>query len=203
MTAELVAPALGTLASALSFVLLGLRVGNGSAAGKIDTAIALRLYGRATCLAAMFTRSGYARYIGGLLIASGIVLLALHASLVPLALVALTQAVSQSAVTILKPVFGRKRPVRWRFRQEAGLSFPSGHSTTAVVLYGMSAYFSAFAWTEPAAIKDLIVAVLVLWMIGIWWSRVALGAHYPSDVLGGALIGLAFALPGIVLMQRL
>lgn len=170
---------------------------------RIDTAIAACVYGRATRLAVVFTISGYARSIAALLVGSALLLHALHATLVPLAGVALTQIVSQSVVTIIKPLAGRQRPLHWRFRHEAGLSFPSGHATTAVVLFGMSAFLAAFVWKGPAAITGAIVAVLVLWMLGICWSRVALGAHYPSDVLGGGLLGLAFAFAGIALMQRL
>ncbi len=61
--------------------------------------------------------------------------------------------------------------------------FPSGHATTAFALAAVLGGFLSARWFIPA----LVLAVA----IGV--SRVALGVHYPSDVMGGAILGLAGA----------
>ena len=61
-----------------------------------------------------------------------------------------------------------------------GFSFPSGHSANAAVVYG------SIAQTRRNRIK-LILAVILPLLVG--FSRVCVGAHYPTDVLGGFLLG--------------
>lgn len=98
-------------------------------------------------------------------------------------------AVSGILAIIIKVIAGRYRPSELFelgmygfdfFRLDRALtSFPSGHTATAFSLAMAITYvwpkFSALAWTAAIA-------------IGI--SRIAIGAHYPSDVLGGALTGI-------------
>ena len=82
----------------------------------------------------------------------------------------------------IKDAVGRPRP---EFHHAKGLSFPSGHAMMSFIGYGMLAY--VLAVTLPrAGVRILLVAVLVL-LIG--FSRLFLGDHYFSDVLGGYAIG--------------
>lgn len=71
-----------------------------------------------------------------------------------------------------------------------GLSFPSGHSSGAVVTYGMLAYLALRllpkAWHLPA----LLLALALILVVGA--SRVLLGVHFPSDVLAGFASGSAW-----------
>jgi undecaprenyl-diphosphatase len=105
----------------------------------------------------------------------------------------------------LKLVFQRERPP---FRDhgilETTASFPSGHSMGSVIAYGLLAYFLALVmprgWTRRAIIAGLVLVVLL-----IGCSRVCLGAHYFSDVLGGFLVGtawLAACISGIEVVRR-
>jgi membrane-associated phospholipid phosphatase len=57
----------------------------------------------------------------------------------------------------------------------------------------------------PIVARDSIAAALCAWAVGIMWSRLALGAHYLTDVLRGAFFGFAWllALIGFLLSQRL
>jgi undecaprenyl-diphosphatase len=88
--------------------------------------------------------------------------------------------------TLLKLVFQRARPILNRIIDANGYSFPSGHSMAAFSLYGILTYL---LWrhvvSRTGRLLLVIVSVIMIFMIGI--SRVYLGVHYPSDVLGGYL----------------
>lgn len=91
----------------------------------------------------------------------------------------------------LKQFFGRVRPLDAEGAVLAqGLSFPSGHSSGAVVTYGMLAYLALRllpkAWHLPA----LLLALAAVLAVGT--SRVLLRVHFPSDVLAGFASGSAW-----------
>jgi undecaprenyl-diphosphatase len=91
--------------------------------------------------------------------------------------------------TLIKQLIGRPRPV---FTDPLVLalsySFPSGHSMASLIAYGMVAYFLWFALpNRRARIVLVFAAVLLIILIGI--SRMALGVHYLSDVVGGFAAG--------------
>lgn len=73
-----------------------------------------------------------------------------------------------------------------------GYSFPSGHSANAAALYGSLAVAEKKRWLS-------ILAVVLPLLIG--FSRVVVGAHYPTDVLAGLVLG-AFAVAVIPALQR-
>ena len=92
-------------------------------------------------------------------------------------------------VTVLKLHFRRVRPdLPWAFVHEPSFSFPSGHSVFAVVVYGMVIYMGMRhlprSWQRVAL---LVVAGALI--CGIGYSRIYLGAHYPSDVAAGYFVG--------------
>lgn len=101
----------------------------------------------------------------------------------------------------LKATFARSRPepIDWEvdvFGRSIGFpdsfSFPSGHATTAMVVFGTVAYL--VARLEPTARQrrwTLAGAAALILLIG--WSRVYMGVHYPSDVVAGYLAGLLWA----------
>jgi undecaprenyl-diphosphatase len=94
----------------------------------------------------------------------------------------------------MKLFFNRPRPQLFPWRAPyAGLSsFPSGHSMTSMVCYATLAYL--VARLEPSLFLrrfTFALAALIVVMIGL--SRMYLGVHYPTDVLAGFTMGLAWA----------
>ena len=105
-------------------------------------------------------------------------------------LVILAALMSMAINPVLKSVVNRPRPpddlVPWRHFD--GMGFPSGHAFSAVVLFGLLYYFVPLLLPWKAAVY-LTRASLILLILLIGISRVYLGAHWPSDVLGGFLYG--------------
>ena len=86
--------------------------------------------------------------------------------------------------TLLKLAFQRARPTIHRIIEASGYSFPSGHSMAAFSLYGGLAFL---IWKHiPTAIgRVLMIIVSAAFILTIGMSRIYLGVHYPSDVIGG------------------
>lgn len=94
---------------------------------------------------------------------------------------------------ILKIGFGRPRPQVFEWGTHVTTSsFPSGHAMSAAVVFITVAYLAArLQKTHRARLATLAVAGFVV--ACICFSRMYLGVHYPSDVLAGVIIGLAWA----------
>ena len=91
--------------------------------------------------------------------------------------------------TVLKGVFQRARPEVFDAGYEASFySFPSGHATVAVGLYGMLTVILAYRLEGLARWTVAASGVLVVLLIG--FSRLYLGVHYPTDILAGYLSAL-------------
>ncbi len=89
---------------------------------------------------------------------------------------------------LLKHLFERARPEFFKVVSAAGYSFPSGHAMVSLCFYGMVAYLVCRRIRRlPAQIAVYGFAAALVSIIGL--SRVYLGVHYPSDVLGGYFAG--------------
>jgi undecaprenyl-diphosphatase len=90
---------------------------------------------------------------------------------------------------VVKFAFARPRPsVSQAIVVEGSAGFPSAHALVSVVFYGLLAYVLfgyVKSWRTKVAVA--LAAVFTVLMVGL--SRVYLGVHWPSDVLGGYLIG--------------
>jgi membrane-associated phospholipid phosphatase len=156
---------------------------------RIDVeAVALR--GAGVPLAVFFTRLGRWPVLLALGFAAGVAAWQLHAGFAAVVTLMVAQLVSQGVNALLKHAFHRTRPDHWLHRLEPDLSYPSGHSVSAVVFF---AGLAILAWHAPlpSPIAAAVVVALALCAAGIPWSRLALGAHYPTDVIGGLFFGAA------------
>lgn len=92
----------------------------------------------------------------------------------------------------LKVSFHRTRPdLSLHLINQGGYSFPSGHSFSAFIFYCMLIYLCRQNMKNKTA-ANVMTAVLVCLVILIGFSRVYLGVHFPTDVLGGWSISLCF-----------
>ena len=94
---------------------------------------------------------------------------------------------------VLKLVYHRARPTVFEWQTAAvSSSFPSGHAMSATVVYGTVAYLLVRLQKHDWA-KALTLVTAVLLILLICLTRLYLGVHYPSDVIGGIIVGLAWA----------
>jgi len=105
---------------------------------------------------------------------------------------ALFAAVSLGGVAvvnvILKSIFERPRPDLWDWLiHETSMSFPSGHATATMAL---AMCILILVWRTKWRLAACITLFLYVVSIGI--SRLYLGVHYPTDILGGWLLGIAW-----------
>lgn len=110
------------------------------------------------------------------------------------ALVVLATAASgELANYALKAAFMRPRPtIVPHLRDVVSTSFPSGHAMESAIIYlTLGAMMMRIAERRLTKIYCLTVAVLLTLLVGV--SRVFLGVHYPTDVIGGWIIGFVWA----------
>ena len=102
--------------------------------------------------------------------------------------------------TIVKVAVGRPRP---QFDEPVasafGNSFPSGHSMSSLVCYG--ALLLVFFPLIPARWRRAALALTSLWILAIGFSRLALGVHFISDVLGGYVLGAAWLMGSVAAFE--
>ena len=186
------------LAAAFAFaVLAGLVVRNGALPFDDPVAAAVRGLGIPTGAWSAITLLG-----GAVLVPVGIALGlgALLTGRLRLVLIVAVVLIGASVFThVMKDAVARPRPPGPHLAPATGFSFPSGHSLNSATTYGLLA---VLVWRSraPGPLRwAAVVAALVL-PFGIGLSRIALGVHYPSDVLGGWLAGIAFVAAGAVLV---
>jgi undecaprenyl-diphosphatase len=112
-------------------------------------------------------------------------------------LVALAVGGAEGLNPLLKLLFARHRP---GFADLVTYSFPSGHATGSMAFFGLLVYLALRAdgpfWRRALAFAGALLAVL--W---IGASRVYLGEHYPTDVVGGWAVGLVWLASAITAVE--
>ncbi len=103
--------------------------------------------------------------------------------------------------TVIKVALHRARPGESLYPGWSAFSFPSGHSTVNMVLYGFLAFLMARELRPVLRVLVALVAAVLIFMIA--FSRLYLGVHWLSDVLGGLAFGSAWlALLGLSYLRR-
>ena len=92
--------------------------------------------------------------------------------------------------------FMRPRRLDWVVKHEGAFSYPSSHAAIAAGFYGLWAAMLLTA-DLPRRGRAVAGACLAAFAIAICWSRLALGAHYITDLVGGALLAAALVLAGV------
>jgi undecaprenyl-diphosphatase len=102
--------------------------------------------------------------------------------------------------TAVKIVVGRPRP---KFDEPIatafGNSFPSGHSMSSLICYG--ALVLVFLPLIPQRWRHLTIGATAVWVLAIGVSRLALGVHFISDVLGGYVLGAAWLIGSVAVFE--
>lgn len=103
---------------------------------------------------------------------------------------------------VLKRILQRPRPTEFRIIEETGYSFPSGHSMVSMAFYGYLIYL-IYKYIKNKYVKWISIVLLSILICSIGISRIYLGVHYTSDVLGGFLISVSYLIIYIMFTNKL
>jgi membrane-associated phospholipid phosphatase len=102
---------------------------------------------------------------------------------------------------MLKASYQRARPdTFFDLPAPESYSFPSGHALGSLCFYGIAAYIISRRVSSPRT-KAAIALAAAAWVSAVGFSRVYLGVHYPSDVLGGYFVGIIW-LAAVITFDR-
>ena len=103
---------------------------------------------------------------------------------------------------LIKARVERPRPEVLHLVEEGGFSFPSGHSSNSFFFYGLAIYLVR-TQVENRTVANVLTVVFALLMILIGPTRIYLGVHYPTDVLGGWCLGLVAVIVEVEILEYL
>lgn len=101
----------------------------------------------------------------------------------------------------IKHIVRRPRPNVLRLVEESGYSFPSGHSMISVAFYGLVIYF-VYKNINNKYLKWALISLLSLLILTICFSRIYVGVHYFTDVVGGFFLALAYLIVYIYIYNK-
>ena len=101
---------------------------------------------------------------------------------------------------IFKGIIQRDRPLEDFLIIESGYSFPSGHSMVSMAYYGLIIYF-IYKKIKAKRVRNVLMILIGLLILAIGFSRIYLGVHFASDVIGGFLISIIYLVCAIKLLN--
>lgn len=101
---------------------------------------------------------------------------------------------------IFKGIIQRDRPLEDFLITESGYSFPSGHSMVSMAYYGLIIYF-IYKKIKDKRVRNVLMILIGFLILAIGFSRIYLGVHFASDVIGGFLISIIYLVCAIKLLN--
>ena len=102
----------------------------------------------------------------------------------------------------IKHILQRPRPDHLRLIKQGGFSYPSGHSMIAVCVYGIMIYLINKK-VQNKTLKIALSILLTILILAIGISRIYVGVHYPSDVLGGFILSTVILLINLTFTDKI
>lgn len=106
-------------------------------------------------------------------------------------IISIAMIIDALIVFIVKHIIKRERPNIQRLVEEKGYSFPSGHTFSATCFYGLIIFMINVS-SISLIYQILLTIFLLILIITIGFSRIYLGVHYFSDVIGGFLLSSSY-----------
>lgn len=180
------------------FTLLGTYVvRNGEPA--VLAALQQSLVNHATLLAWWITWSCYVQVIGPIAILLLILAFMVKAWRTRILFSIVMLLLSWRAADFLQHYFARVRPMDWVVKHETAFSYPSSHAAIAFGFYALWAVM--IYWSDlPAGVRRAGAFLLAALTVAICWSRLALGAHHVTDLVGGALLAIGLVAAGLAVV---
>lgn len=100
----------------------------------------------------------------------------------------------------IKYVVKRPRPANMLIFKD-GYSFPSGHSMLSIGIYGFL-MFLVYKSNLKQSVKNILYVIFSMIILIVGFTRLYLGVHYPSDVIGGYLITAAYLILFITYIKK-
>src|SRR5699024_3326183 len=102
----------------------------------------------------------------------------------------------------IKYIFRKPRPSFEHLVVQGGYSFPSGHAMGSTIMYG-GLLVVLFYLVKSKGIRTLFALLFVGLILLIGISRIYLGVHYPSDIIGGYSLGSAWLYTSVDVFRHL
>jgi undecaprenyl-diphosphatase len=156
--------------------------------------------GHAIWVAWAFTNAGWAPVLAPLYAICLTIAIFVGSWRVRMVYLVIVALVAWGAADAFQRFFRRPRRLDWLIRHEHAFSYPSSHAAISTGFYFLAGVLLLRSQLAPWIRYTAFVVLTAMWL-GILWSRLALAAHYPTDIIGGACLGLVLALVGAAVIR--